>query len=98
MLGSSSGVQTPVLRMVELCVSKRWFSLTPRFSKLQTFHQVGRLFGSVLVVHGHDGSDHQIQMMRHRHHTPNQALQRTRHERRGCNHCVPCAGSLSLGR
>jgi hypothetical protein len=29
---------------------------------------------------------------------PNHALQRTRRERRGCNHCVPCAGSLSLGR
>jgi hypothetical protein len=28
----------------------------------------------------------------------NQALQRTRRERRGCNRCVPCAGSLSLGR
>jgi hypothetical protein len=28
----------------------------------------------------------------------NHALQRTRRERRGCNHCVPCAGSLSLGR
>src|SRR5258706_11956554 len=26
------------------------------------------------------------------------ALQRTRRERRGCNRCVPCAGSLSLGR
>ena len=30
--------------------------------------------------------------------TPNHALQRTRRERRGCNHRVPCAGSLSLGR
>jgi len=30
--------------------------------------------------------------------TPNHALQRTRRERRGCNYCVPCAGSLSLGR
>ena len=29
---------------------------------------------------------------------PNHALQRTRHERRGCNRCVPRAGSLSLGR
>jgi len=29
---------------------------------------------------------------------PNHALQRTRRGRRGCNHCVPCAGSLSLGR
>src|SRR5262245_6838101 len=29
---------------------------------------------------------------------PNHALQRTRRERRGCNCCVPCAGSLSLGR
>jgi hypothetical protein len=29
---------------------------------------------------------------------PNHALQRTRRVRRGCNHCVPCAGSLSLGR
>lgn len=29
---------------------------------------------------------------------PNHALQRTRHERRGCNHGVPLAGSLSLGR
>ena len=28
----------------------------------------------------------------------NHALQRTRRERRGCNRCVPCAGSLSLGR
>src|SRR6185295_2495203 len=28
---------------------------------------------------------------------PNQTLQRTRRERRGCNRCVPCAGSLSLG-
>ena len=26
------------------------------------------------------------------------ALQRTRRERRGCHRCVPCAGSLSLGR
>jgi hypothetical protein len=26
------------------------------------------------------------------------ALQRTRRERRGCNRCAPCAGSLSLGR
>ena len=26
------------------------------------------------------------------------ALQRTRRGRRGCNHCVPRAGSLSLGR
>ena len=25
---------------------------------------------------------------------PNHALQRTRRERRGCNRCVPCAGSL----
>jgi hypothetical protein len=25
------------------------------------------------------------------------ALQRTRHNRRGCSRCVPCAGSLSLG-
>ena len=30
--------------------------------------------------------------------TPNQALQRTRRERRGCSRGVPCAGSLSLGR
>ena len=29
---------------------------------------------------------------------PNHALQRTRRERRGCNHCVPRAGSLSLER
>jgi len=29
---------------------------------------------------------------------PNHALQRTRRERRGCNRCVPWAGSLSLGR
>jgi len=29
---------------------------------------------------------------------PNHALQRTRRERRGCNPCVPCAGSLSMGR
>jgi hypothetical protein len=28
----------------------------------------------------------------------NHALQRTRRERRGSNRCVPCAGSLSLGR
>ena len=28
----------------------------------------------------------------------NHALQRTRLERRGCNHGVPWAGSLSLGR
>jgi len=28
----------------------------------------------------------------------NHALQRTRPERRGCNRCVPRAGSLSLGR
>lgn len=28
----------------------------------------------------------------------NYALQRTRRERRGYNRCVPCAGSLSLGR
>ena len=28
---------------------------------------------------------------------PNHALQRTRRERRGCNRCVPWAGSLSLG-
>jgi hypothetical protein len=28
----------------------------------------------------------------------NHALQRTRRGRRGCNRCVPCAGSLSLGR
>src|SRR6266404_1872451 len=27
----------------------------------------------------------------------NHALQRTRRERRGCNRCVPCAGSLNLG-
>src|SRR6266850_2180692 len=32
-----------------------------------------------------------------RHEWPNHA-QRTRRERRGCNPCVPCAGSLSLGR
>jgi predicted enzyme related to lactoylglutathione lyase len=30
--------------------------------------------------------------------TPNHALLRTRRERRGCNRCVPCAGSLRLGR
>jgi hypothetical protein len=30
--------------------------------------------------------------------TANHALQRTRHERRGCNSRVLCAGSLSLGR
>jgi hypothetical protein len=30
--------------------------------------------------------------------TANHALQRTRLERRGCSRCVPCAGSLSLGR
>jgi hypothetical protein len=29
---------------------------------------------------------------------PSHALQRTRRERRGCNRCVPYAGSLSLGR
>ncbi len=29
--------------------------------------------------------------------TPNHALQRTRRVRRGCNRCVPWAGSLSLG-
>src|SRR5437667_11923493 len=29
---------------------------------------------------------------------PNHELQRTRRERRGCNPCVLCAGSLSLGR
>ena len=28
----------------------------------------------------------------------NDTLQRTRRERRGYNRCVPCAGSLSLGR
>ena len=31
-------------------------------------------------------------------HRPNQSLQRTRRERRGCSRCVPCAGSLSLVR
>ena len=30
--------------------------------------------------------------------TANHVLQRTRRERRGCNRCVPCAGSLSFGR
>lgn len=30
--------------------------------------------------------------------SPNHALKRIRRERRGCNRCVPCAGSLSLGR
>jgi hypothetical protein len=30
--------------------------------------------------------------------TPDHWLQRTRRERRGCNRCVPCAGSLSFGR
>jgi hypothetical protein len=30
--------------------------------------------------------------------TANHALQRTRHERRGCHRGVPRAGSLSLGR
>lgn len=30
--------------------------------------------------------------------TPNHALRRTRRERRGCHRCVPCAGSLNLGR
>jgi hypothetical protein len=30
--------------------------------------------------------------------TPNHALQRTRPDAVVCNHCVPCAGSLSLGR
>jgi hypothetical protein len=29
---------------------------------------------------------------------PNHALQRTRREHHGCNRCLPCAGSLSLGR
>ncbi len=29
---------------------------------------------------------------------PNHALQQTRRERRGCNRCVPWAGSLSLDR
>jgi hypothetical protein len=29
---------------------------------------------------------------------PNHALQRTRHGVAVGNHCVPCAGSLSLGR
>ena len=29
---------------------------------------------------------------------PNHALHLNRRERRGCNRCVPCAGSLSLGR
>lgn len=29
---------------------------------------------------------------------PNHELQRTRRGRRGCNRCVPCAGSLNLGR
>ena len=29
---------------------------------------------------------------------PNHALQRTRHDAVVCNPCVPCAGSLSLGR
>ena len=29
---------------------------------------------------------------------PNHALQRTRHGVAVCNRCVPCAGSLSLGR
>ena len=29
---------------------------------------------------------------------PNHALQRTRHGVVVCNRCVPCAGSLSLGR
>jgi hypothetical protein len=29
---------------------------------------------------------------------PNHALQRTRHDAVVCNRCVPCAGSLSLGR
>jgi hypothetical protein len=29
---------------------------------------------------------------------PDHALQRARRESRGCNRCVPCAGSLSLGR
>jgi hypothetical protein len=29
---------------------------------------------------------------------PNHALQRTRRECRGCIRCLPCAGSLSLGR
>src|SRR5438046_3152246 len=64
MPGSSSGIQMPWLKTVELCASKKWFSLTVQFSKLQTFHRVGRQFGSGLAVHGHDGSDQQIQMMR----------------------------------
>ncbi len=29
---------------------------------------------------------------------PNHALHLTRRERRGCHRCVPCAGSLRLGR
>ncbi len=33
-----------------------------------------------------------------RYQSPNHALQRPRRERRGCSRCVPCAGSLSLGR
>jgi hypothetical protein len=36
--------------------------------------------------------------MRFSHQRPNHALQRTRREHRGCNHCLPCAESLSLGR
>jgi hypothetical protein len=32
------------------------------------------------------------------HESFNHALQQTRREARGCNRCVPCAGSLSLGR
>jgi hypothetical protein len=42
------------------------------------------------------GCDTSFSWMRHT--RPNHALQRTRRGRRGCNRCVPCAGSLSSGR
>src|SRR5262245_9288298 len=62
MSGNSSGIQMLRLKTVVLYASKNWFILTPLFSKLQTFHWVGRLFESGLAVHGHDSSEPQIQM------------------------------------
>src|ERR1041385_2640761 len=66
-------------------------STTRRLVSWRTCRSVGLRGGSVLICLGSEKKERT--MMR-----ANHALQRIRRERRGCHHCLPCAGSLSLCR
>src|SRR5262245_13767675 len=76
------------LRMLWPCFAKR--EQTPRFvtgltAKLRCRSHAGEVIQRPFVF---------LRIVKHHNPAANHALQRTRRWCRGCNRCVPCAGSL----